>query len=56
MVTPPEAAHIFKRTIKDSRLVWFDRCGHAPMVECPEEFSAALAAFVRELDGSSARV
>jgi len=55
VVTPPEAADIFKRTIKDSRLVWFDRCGHAPMVECPEEFSAALAAFVRELDAKPPR-
>ncbi len=52
VVTPPEAAEIFHRTIRDSRLVWFDRCGHAPMVECPEEFSAALSAFVRELTPS----
>ncbi len=55
VVTPPEAADIFKRTIRDSRLVWFDRCGHAPMVECPEEFSAALQTFVRELDAKASR-
>ncbi len=50
VVTPPEAAEIFHRTIRDSRLVWLDRCGHAPMIECPEEFSASLSEFVRELE------
>lgn len=50
IVTPPEAADGFKRMIKDSRLVWFDRCGHAPMIECPEEFARALIEFASELE------
>lgn len=49
VVTPPEAAEILHRTIKGSKLVWFDRCGHAPMIECPELFSAAMEEFVRGL-------
>lgn len=54
IVTPPEAAEIFKERIRDSRLVWFDRCGHAPMIECPEEFAEALTAFVREIESRPA--
>ncbi len=50
IVTPPEAADEFKTKIPDSRIVWFDQCGHAPMIECPESFAEALVGFVRELD------
>lgn len=49
IVTPPEAADGFKRMIPQSRLVWFDRCGHAPMIERSEEFSAELIRFATEL-------
>ncbi len=49
VVTPPEAAEGFKSSIKDSRLVWFDRCGHAPMIECPELFARAMIEFGDEL-------
>lgn len=50
IVTPPEAAEEFNRLIRDSRLVWFDRCGHAPMIEAPQAFAAALAQFADELE------
>jgi pimeloyl-ACP methyl ester carboxylesterase len=50
VVTPPEAAHEFASKIKDSRLIWFDRCGHAPMIECPEEFAKVIMEFNEELD------
>ena len=50
VVTPPEACHEFGAKIKDTRVVWFDKCGHAPMLECPVEFSQALQAFVTDLD------
>ena len=36
IVTPPEAAAEFMSRLRDARIVWFDRCGHAPMIECPE--------------------
>ena len=45
-VTPVEAAEEFKAKIPDSTLVWFDRCGHAPMIECADEFAAAIERFV----------
>jgi pimeloyl-ACP methyl ester carboxylesterase len=50
VVTPPEACEEFKAKIKDSRVLWFDRCGHAPMLECPEAFGEALCDFIAELD------
>jgi pimeloyl-ACP methyl ester carboxylesterase len=53
IVTPPEAAEAFRSKIPSSKLVWFDRCGHAPMIECPEEFALALVDFVNSLDASS---
>lgn len=50
VVTPPEAAHEFARTIPDTRTVWLDECGHAPMIEKPEEFGRALVAFADEIE------
>ncbi|MFZ4574158.1 MAG: alpha/beta fold hydrolase [Phycisphaerales bacterium] len=46
IVTPPEAAHEFAAKISGSKLVWFDRCGHAPMIESPDEFARELGGFV----------
>ena len=53
VVTPPEACCEFQQKIKDSRVIWFDKCGHAPMLECPVEFSDALREFVADLDRRS---
>jgi pimeloyl-ACP methyl ester carboxylesterase len=50
VVTPPEACEELKAKIKDSRVVWFDNCGHAPMLESPELFGEALCDFMAELD------
>jgi pimeloyl-ACP methyl ester carboxylesterase len=36
--------------LQDSRIIWFDECGHTPMIEKPEEFSRALLDFAGELD------
>ncbi len=44
-ITPPEAAEQFASEIPGAELVWIDECGHAPMIEKPEEFSRALLAF-----------
>lgn len=49
IVTPPEAAEEFKRLIGDSSIVWFDQCGHAPMIECPDAFADALVGFAERL-------
>ncbi len=38
-VTPPEVADDFYRLLPDSDLYWIDKCGHAAMMEHPEEFN-----------------
>ncbi len=38
-VTPPEVADDFNRLLPDSDLYWIDKCGHAAMMEHPEEFN-----------------
>ena len=50
IVTPPEAAEQFGAKLPNARTVWLDRCGHAPMMEKPEEFAEALEGFLDELD------
>jgi len=45
-VTPPEVAIEFHETLPSSELVWIDHCGHAPMMEQPEEFNKALKGFL----------
>lgn len=54
IVTPPEAAEGFKASIPGSRIVWFERCGHAPMIECPLEFASALVDFAGEMNANPA--
>lgn len=49
IVTPPEAARQFDRLIPNSRLVWFERCGHAPMMEQPDGFAEAVLQFATGL-------
>ena len=41
-VTPPEVAEDFHRLLPDSDLFWIDKCGHAAMMETPEEFNKLL--------------
>lgn len=53
IVTPPEAADGFLSRIPDCRIVWFDECGHAPMIEKPGEFADAVLGFTDELDRRS---
>lgn len=55
VVTPPEAAAQFARDLPDSRMVWFDECGHAPMMEWPERFAQAMLDFIDERDASAGK-
>lgn len=55
IVTPPEAGEGFNRMIRNSQIVWFDNCGHAPMLECPELFAEALLRFAEELAPAAAQ-
>ncbi len=45
-ITPPMVAEEFKVLIPNSELHWIDKCGHAPMMEVPDEFNAILADFL----------
>jgi len=47
IVTPPEACDQFAAGIKNTTVVWLDKCGHAPMIESPAAFAAALMPFIR---------
>ncbi len=49
IVTPPEAAAEFLQRLPNARIVWFDQCGHAPMIEKATEFAEALIEFEAEL-------
>ncbi len=48
-VTPPEVAEEFNQLLPDSELTWVDKCGHAAMMERPEEFNQALRKFLDKL-------
>ena len=41
-VTPPEVAEEFNELLPDSELFWIDKCGHAAMMEHPDEFNEIL--------------
>jgi len=41
-VTPPEVAEEFNKLLPDSELFWIDKCGHAAMMEHPDEFNKIL--------------
>ena len=41
--------------VRDSRLIVYERAGHALHWEEPERFAADVAAFVRGVDGHAAR-
>ena len=46
VVTPPFVGEKFRGAIKNSKLVWMDQCGHAPMLEKPTEFNEILERFL----------
>jgi pimeloyl-ACP methyl ester carboxylesterase len=47
-VTPPEVAVDFQRLLPDADLFWVEKCGHAPMMEHPEEFNQILESWLKE--------
>ena len=46
-VTPPEVAEEFNALLPDSDLYWIDKCGHAAMMEHPEEFNKILESWLK---------
>lgn len=47
-VTPPNVAVEFHELLPDSELYWIAKCGHAPMMEHPEEFNTILASWLEK--------
>ncbi len=47
-VTPPFVAEEFKKLIPNSELYFIDMCGHAPMMEVPDEFNKILEPFLKK--------
>jgi len=48
-ITPPFVAKEFNKLIPNSELHFIDKCGHAPMMEVPDEFNAILHKFLKKL-------
>lgn len=55
LVTPPEVAMTFKKLLPCAELRWIDHCGHAPMMERPDEFVFCLKPFLRDLEHSNSK-
>ena len=53
-ITPPFVGQEFHKLIPNSELHFIDRCGHAPMMERPEEFNTILNKFLRKLNEPAA--
>ncbi len=48
-ITPPFVAKEFNKLIPNSELHFIDKCGHAPMMEVPDEFNKVLEGFLTKL-------
>lgn len=53
-VTPPFVAREFQKLIPNSELHFIDKCGHAPMMEVPDEFNRILHKFLTKLNEPAA--
>ncbi len=48
IITPPFVGKEFNKLIPNSELHFVDKCGHAPMMEVPDEFNAILDTFLEK--------
>jgi pimeloyl-ACP methyl ester carboxylesterase len=48
-ITPPFVGEKFKELLPNATLFFIDKCGHAPMLERPEEFNKYLTDFLNKL-------
>jgi 2-hydroxy-6-oxonona-2,4-dienedioate hydrolase len=53
-VTPPFVGREFHKLITTSELHFVDKCGHAPMMERPDEFNQILHKFLTKLNAPAA--
>jgi 2-hydroxy-6-oxonona-2,4-dienedioate hydrolase len=49
-ITPPFVGKEFNKLIPNSELHFIDKCGHAPMMERPDEFNEILNGFLTKLN------
>jgi 2-hydroxy-6-oxonona-2,4-dienedioate hydrolase len=49
-ITPPFVGKEFNKLIPNSELHFIDKCGHAPMMEVPDEFNKVLSNFLDKLN------
>jgi len=49
-ITPPFVGEEFHKLLPNSTLIWFDKCGHVPMMEHPEDFNMQLDRFLRQIE------
>ncbi|MEO3402784.1 alpha/beta hydrolase [Mucilaginibacter sp. CAU 1740] len=47
-ITPPDVAVEFKTLLPNAQLIMLSECGHAPMMEKPDEFNSVLEPFITE--------
>ena len=47
-VTPPAVADEFHEKLADSDLYWIDKCGHAAMMEHPDQFNEILNSWLEK--------
>jgi pimeloyl-ACP methyl ester carboxylesterase len=50
IITPPFVGREFNKLIPNSTLSLIDHCGHAPMMEVPQEFNQILSSFLLKLN------
>jgi pimeloyl-ACP methyl ester carboxylesterase len=55
-ITPPFVAKEFNKLIPNSEVHFIDKCGHAPMMEVPQEFNRILEQFMAKLKAPVATV
>jgi pimeloyl-ACP methyl ester carboxylesterase len=48
-ITPLDVAEEFRACLPDASVALIARCGHAPMIERPEEFTRVVARFLERL-------
>lgn len=53
-ITPPFVGREFNKLIPNSELHFIDKCGHAPMMEVPDEFNRILHKFLTKLNEPAA--
>lgn len=47
-VTPPDVAEEFNKLLPNSDLYWIDKCGHAAMMEHPDEFNRLMLEWLKK--------